>query len=339
MQGSEALEGLVFKDRLGKTEVAALRQRAFEYQQLHQNEWNSKIFKAYSQYFGFLTALKVRSVLEEMLQENLLSSYPEGLDLWDIGAGALGATLGATDFFKERVTKIHQVHAIDLDTKPTQWAAREFTEFLPPISITQHWNIERSERPQLYILCDVLNETSMDQGEELVGHIARLLSSLRPSDRLIIIEPATKVINQRLLAYRDTLLSEPSRKYRLLLPCTHEKPCPAREQREWCHEEREFRAPQAFWTLVQHLGFERRSLVFSQLVFGGEEAKFKPLDARVVSRNLKSKGKVEKWLCADGKRWKARLLKRHKNEETAETYEAPRGTILDCHSTGLLPPE
>lgn len=335
IKASEELENLIYKSKLTGSEISALKKRSETYQQLEQNPWSKEVFRAYSQYFGFMTSLKVIAVLQELIEEKLFPAWTSPVEIYDLGAGTLGASLGAIDFLKGRDLEVARVHAIDHDLKPMQWAQREFQDFLPEVSLSSQWTPKEGPGPRLFLCVDVLNETEFKDSDAFVQNLRLALRSIQKNDLFIFIEPASKVINQRFLQWRDSLLNEKDRPYHLLLPCTHEKVCPAVAQGEWCHEERDYRAPQAYWTTVQKLNYERRSLVYSALVLGPVAAAFETYQARVVSRNLKSKGKTEKWLCADGRRWKVRLLKRHKTEQNQYLFESERGAIIDCRSTEI----
>ena len=156
-----------------------------------------------------------------------------------------------------------------------------------------------------------------------------------PNTIILLLEPASRLVNQKFLALRDLLCQKIS----ILLPCTHAKACPALIDDEWCHEEHPYKAPSAYWNLVREMGFRRNLLQFSMLALGKQASQFKREDARMVSRTLKSKGRCEKWLCADGKRWKESQLNRNQNEKNEAFFEAARGDIIDCLSTGINLPD
>lgn len=320
---SPALEALVFEKTLRKREIEALRTRCESYQAGAPPHWKNDVFEPYAQYFGLLSALKVSAALSELDAFGYLDIFDQGVDsLIDFGAGTLGASLGAFDFFSQKKVAIRNWSAIDRDKTPLQWAQERYQDFFKQkanlgFDLSQVAAQERS----LVIAVDVLNEMGVYENPDRLDF---LVGRLKESSLLILIEPANKTINQNFLKLRDHWKD----RAQILLPCTHAKACPALKQNEWCHEERSYLAPSAYWNLVHELGFERPYLGFSLLVLGNRASAFQSSDARMVSRALKSKGKTERWLCRDGERWKESFLKRFQNEENAWIYEAERGTII-----------
>jgi hypothetical protein len=341
---SESLENRIFDHPLKKRELEALRLRCESYQAGASKEWHGDLFRAYSRYFGFLSSLKVKAVLKELYHYGyleLLRSQP--ISLIDFGAGTLGATLGALDFFRENKWKVSKAIAIDQDLKPIQWAAKEFEDFLKvDLGIRQTLPDSPELKNSVFISVDVLNEMGLldekfgiNAEAPYVQMLKSLLHRMDENSVLILIEPASRHLNQNFLRLRDLL----SKEAHILLPCTHEFNCPAVVQEEWCHEDRDYLAPSMFWNLVHELGFQRGTLSFSMLCLSKQKNRFKPTDARMVSRQLKSKGRCDKWLCSQGKRWKAGVLLRHRSEQNEAFFEATRGDIVDCVSTGLKSPD
>jgi hypothetical protein len=332
IQLSPELNGAFFRDRLGGDALKALKRRCEGYQAFNINEWRPSVFEGYAQYFGYLSALKVRSVLEELHHYNLLPT--SGFDhLIDFGAGTLGASLGAFDFLRSIDQPPRQLLALDQDQKPCDWALKRFASFLPQKCEARVAQWPQMKPRSLLISVDVWNESALMQDDEILKHHAdewvQLLNAMDEESCVIWIEPATKIINQRLLSVRDRVLSVPHRKYQLFLPCTHSQACPALPAREWCHEDRNYKAPLAFSQLVQRLNFRRTSLVFSLLVFGKKSPPWVEENARVVSRQIHSKGKCELWLCAKGERWKEQRLTRHRPKEGFDPFfDAQRGSVL-----------
>lgn len=342
---SEVLENRIFERRLKKTEMLALKERCTQYQAEAPPEWAPNLFLPYAQYFGTLSALKVRSVLEELEKWDYLNFKPE--KFIDFGAGTLGASLGATDFFRERKIHDFRIHAYDLQLSPMKWAREEFKAHLPhEVHLALGSLKETHWENTLLVAVDVLNEMqmfktddSLDETSPAFKEILAWSRSLSPTSLMIFIEPASKTFNQRLLRLRDRLIQEAP----VLLPCTHQFSCPALAQKEWCHEERDYKAHPHYWNLVRDMGFQRHFLQFSLLVLGAQKSKFKPEDARMVSRPLKSKGRCDKWLCSNGRRWKQSLLSRHQNERNTPYFEAARGDVIHLDqvlsSTELQRPE
>ena len=341
---SSELENLIFEKPLKKRELECLKDRCESYQMGAPKEWSGDIYRAYSRYFGFLSSLKVKAVLKELDAYGYLDALKsQPLQCIDFGAGTLGASLGALDYFKENQIQIERAVSIDQDLKPMQWAQKEFGSFLN-IDIGMRTSLpeEKSYQNTLFIAADVFNEmgllaerNALDPQAPFISMLKSILQKMDEKSILILIEPASKWINQNFLRLRDLLIQESH----LLLPCTHELSCPALQQREWCHEDRDYLAPSQFWNLVHELGFQRGTLSFSMLCFSKQKNRFKNSQARMVSRRIKSKGRCDKWLCAEGKRWKASILERHESVQNAAFFEAQRGDIIDLNSTGLKPPD
>ncbi|MDB5037487.1 MAG: Ribosomal small subunit Rsm22 [Bacteriovoracaceae bacterium] len=337
---SEELEQLLFAPVLKKREIEALQERCESYQIGAPRQWSGDVFRAYAQYFGALSALKMKSVLQELDQYGYLNIWDGApKNIYDFGAGTLGATLGAVDFFKEKGAPIPNAFAFDDDPKPIDWARREFESFLPKSIQAKKLN---SFENSLIIASDVFNEMGLMSEREQIdseGHwfkeIDGWIEKATPTTLIILIEPASKQINRNFLTLRNII----SKKIPILLPCTHQKACPALLTNDWCHEERDYKVPSSYWNLVRQMGFRKGLLQFSMLCLGRQTSRFQQEDGRMVSRPIKSKGRCEKWLCADGKRWKSSLLNRNKSEVNEDFFEAARGDIVHCSANGISIPQ
>jgi hypothetical protein len=345
---SESLEDEIFEGVLKKREIQALRERCEHYQKAineeEKPEWNRNLFRPYSQYFGFLSSLKVKSALEELDHYGYLKPL-EGTDIQivDYGAGTLGASMGALDYFKEKNRKISNIVAVDQDEEPMKWAFKNFNILKKrKIEFTGRIPNDVSLDNTLVIAVDVFNELGlMDKKAEIdinaqwFKQLSSWIERATESTVFIFIEPATQSFNQNFLKLRNILKD----KTNILLPCTHQMDCPALAANEWCHEDRNYKAPSKYWNFVHDMRFARRLLSYSILCLGKQKNIFKSDDARVVSRKLKGKGRCDKWLCGNGKRWKAGLLNRHKSEENQDFFDSIRGDIVDCSSTGVTQPD
>lgn len=338
---SKALEDYLFDSSLKKKELEALYRRCTSYQSETPEPWSSDLYRPYSKYFGFLTSLKVKSCLGELQKYGYLDVWKKkSVDIYDFGAGTLGASLGFLDFAAHLKLSINEMTAIDREMGPMRWALGYFEDFLEPTPILKsELPLQDPQRPSLLMAVDVLNEFEAFRNNNFehpsIQFLKDWISNMSEDSIFLWIEPANKKTNQNFLAWRDHLKSFAS----VLLPCTHQERCPALEQREWCHEDRDYLAPSIYWNLVHDLGFQRDVLSFSYLALGKQPSKFRATDARMVSRDLRNKGRCDKWLCANGKRWKAGLLNRNQNAENKPFFEARRGDIVDCASTGLKTPD
>lgn len=332
-QLSETLESLIFQNHLTKKEVMALKDRCTKYQDLEFRKWSEILCHPYSQYFGFLSALKAKSIMSDLHHLGYLNRFKE-FDLYDIGAGTLGASLGILDFFEDGTNPIQNIHTFDVSPLPMKWAENYYAEFLKkPIIMHSHLTPLQLKRPSVIIASDVIYESQLTPQSESHHPLAKIFKNLFQNSEtpwiLILIDPAAKIINQNLLALRDLWKKDAP----IILPCTHSQNCPALAQKEWCHEERDYYAHPWFWNLVRDLGFDRKVLQYSLLCLSSEKSIFNSNHARVVSRRIRNKGRCDRWLCGNGQRWKASIMERHESPENQNYFDARRGTILDKTST------
>ena len=345
---SAALEEELFAGVLKKREVIALREQCESYQKAVDEEdkplWRRDLFRPYSQYFGFLSSLKVKSALEELNHYGYLDVLKDKrIQLIDFGAGTLGATMGAIDFLNENGYSVKNTIAIDQNEEPMEWAAKTF-EFLKnhQLDLAGRLPADVSLDNTIVIAVDVFNEMGLMKEKKQINESARYIEMINSwldratdSTRFVFIEPAAKAVNQNFIRLRNLLKD----KMTILLPCTHQLDCPALPTDDWCHEDRNYKAPSKYWNLVHDMRFQRGLLSNSILCLGKQKSAFEAQQARVVSRKLKGKGRCDKWLCANGKRWKAGLLNRHKSEANEAFFESIRGDIIDCPSTGVKIPD
>lgn len=338
---SEALQEQIFAGRLKKSETEALYRRCVSYQSEAPEPWSHDLYRPYAQYFGFLSSLKAKSILGELWNYGFLKPFEKtGFDLIDFGAGTLGATLGAVEFARESGLKMGTLTAIDQNIAPMKWGLEFFSDFFEsdPELKTQ-LSSPREDRPQILIASDVLNECEGFQSRHFDSPALlpffNWIKNMNDQSMVIWVEPANKKTNQNFLAARNHIKKFAN----ILLPCTHSLDCPALEQYEWCHEDRDYLAPSQYWNLVREMGFHRDVLSFSFLALSKRTPIFSPQQGRIVSRDLRNKGRCDKWLCSNGKRWKAGLLKRHENDQNRSFFGGRRGDIVDCVSTGIKTPD
>lgn len=334
---SESLTKEFFPKRLNKNEIQSLRRICEDYQRAGARSWTPTRSFVYSSYFGYLTALKFKRAIQEL--KNRIPMEESSFKIYDYGAGSLGASLGAMDALPQLPTRLT---AYDRDPKPMLWAADHFSIFkkVPPKLVRRFPSSGSS--PALHLFGNVLTECGLQeesfkpsQPTGILKKIEEKLKKAGPDEFFIFVEPANRRFNENFLTLRDHW----SQFNQIILPCTHQKACPAIAQSEWCHEERDYDAPGIFWDIVRQLGFRKKRLNYSFLVLGKSGQIHNKKLARVVSNPLETKGKTELWLCASGKRWKESKLKRHQSSDNEVFFEAERGDILDCSSTGCQIPD
>jgi ribosomal protein RSM22 (predicted rRNA methylase) len=176
----------------------------------------------------------------------------------------------------------------------------------------------------LIVAGGLLNE--LDPAER--APLARgLLKVLSPSGKLILIEPALRQTTRSLHTLRDDLLSDGAA--RVVAPCTRQGPCPALDDpRDWCYERRPHDPPPLLRQLTRATGLRRASIKWSYVTLSTGAA---PAPAaglyRVVSKPLKSKGKLELFLCGAQGRLRAVRLKRHRSPANSALDRLDRGRL------------
>jgi hypothetical protein len=106
-------------------------------------------------------------------------------------------------------------------------------------------------------------------------------------------------------------------------------------ERDWCHEDRPARLPEALVPVARAAGLRYERATYAYLVLrrdgrsradglGGAAG----TPYRVVSQPMKSKGKLELFLCGEGGRARAMRLERHATDSNAAFGAAERGDAL-----------
>jgi hypothetical protein len=161
-----------------------------------------------------------------------------------------------------------------------------------------------------------------------------LARNTRSSGTLVVVEPALRDRTRTLHRVRDALASRPE--VTIFAPCLHAIGCPAlARESDWCHEDLDVDLP-AWLTPVAHAaGLRREGLTFSYLVLRKDGVRlgdrlelqgFAPL--RVVSRTIRSKGKLEALLCGGPVRCKAMRLDREAEPGNAAWDTILRGEVI-----------
>jgi ribosomal protein RSM22 (predicted rRNA methylase) len=155
-----------------------------------------------------------------------------------------------------------------------------------------------------------------------------LLDSLAPRGHLVLIEPALRQTTRALHLLRDGLL-EPGAAT-VYAPCTRQGPCPALDDpRDWCHERRTWALPPVLRELSLATGLRRRDLKWSYLTLNRHGARLPDRwSYRVVSGPIKSKGKLEVFLCGAPGRLRACRLKRHRSRSNEAFAQLDRGCLV-----------
>lgn len=176
----------------------------------------------------------------------------------------------------------------------------------------------------------------------LVRHV--LDAVLTADGVLVIVEPALRDRTRHLHALRDRVLEGGA--VSVLAPCLHSASCPMLAiETEWCHEDLPVDLPPWLVPLARAAGLRWQGLTFSYLVMrkGGPEPRADVGEGRTrfraVSDLLRSKGKVELFICReDGARQRIRRLDRDAAVERGVPFEAlRRGDIVTLSSMAEVP--
>jgi ribosomal protein RSM22 (predicted rRNA methylase) len=177
----------------------------------------------------------------------------------------------------------------------------------------------------LILAGNLLNELPPDRGLPVT---LQLLDRLSPQGALLIVEPALRATTRALHALRDEVLARGAAS--VFAPCTRQGPCPALHTAEdWCHECRPFQPPPELRQLAAMTGLRRRQAKWSYVVLNRSDARIAPRPGalRVVSDGLKSKGKLDVFLCGEEGRKRATLLSRHRSPSNEAFRHLARGSL------------
>ena len=170
-----------------------------------------------------------------------------------------------------------------------------------------------------------------DAIERRASLLERAASWLAPGGAVAVIEPALRDSSRALLEVRDRLAA---RGLPIAAPCLRAGPCPAlQSERDWCHQERAWRAPREVAAIATEAGTKRGYLKYSYLVVGRGGP---PVDAReegervvrIVSGPLHAKGRFRYLGCGPQGRDPFVLLKRDVTKETKAFLELKRGDVV-----------
>lgn len=155
-----------------------------------------------------------------------------------------------------------------------------------------------------------------------------LLEALSPSGQLILIEPALRHTTRSLHTLRDELLSDGMA--HVVAPCTRQGPCPALDDpRDWCYERRHHDPPPLLRQLTKATGLRQASIKWSYVTLStGDAPAHEPSLHRVVSKPLKSKGKLELFICGAQGRHRVVRLKRHRSAANSALDRMDRGRLV-----------
>ena len=268
---------------------------------------------AYGHFYGLRTAVKTSVLLKEL--------QPKGpRRLLDIGAGTLGASLGAL----HALPSLEEVVALDRSKPAMAWGAERVRSFRPHVQLrTQAWDALKDRRPfpkaDLAIIANVLNEFG---DERRADHLVRAaLKAVEPKGLVLILEPGTRAASKGLIRLREAT----KQFVPIAGPCLGARVCPyAKDPRAgWCFSELHGEEPAWYTALRDAAGIQQARLTYSWLAFGPNT---RPVERFV--RVLSGPMKAGRYLCTHEGRILAQGL-----------HGSPRrGALLDLerqHRAGL----
>lgn len=262
---------------------------------------------------------------------------PARLRVLDVGAGCGAMTLGLVGLAEAlQLPARLEVTALDSNTRSLELMARVLDQargagvFSRTVELrTRRRNLifglpAEGGEFDLVLAGNLLNEMPYEGRLPLVQGLLRQLSA---EGRLLIVEPALRQTSRDLHRLRDTLMT--GRQAQVLCPCTRGGPCPALDcPRDWCMERRPWRQPPQLQRLSQATRLRRQNVSWSQLVLAPPGAATVHTGAwRVVSKPLRSKGKLEIYLCGEPGRLLATRLNRHRNQRNHTVERLRRGQL------------
>ncbi len=300
---------------------------------------------AYVRYYLPANEKKVQLALSE------LALHPGGLlpqdrlRVLDLGAGPGTALLGMLAFFLRQPRRPSlSCTAVDRVAENLRAAGELFAAYCADNSIqaalvpvrAELEGIERAVEGtfDLILMSNVLCELfplDEDRVNKRTGFVRAVLSRLlSDTGSCIIIEPALRETSRELLAVRDGLAAEG---FSVYAPCLATLACPARANpKDWCHEDIPWDPPSLIREIDRLTGLRKDSLKFSYLVLRKDGRSLADLFGRdcfrVVSEPLRSKGKIEFYICGTGGRKMITRLDKDRTEANRLFEEMKRGAIV-----------
>jgi len=271
--------------------------------------WNDKWAQiAYLCYYLPLNGARFSAVITEAQKQGFFAGLE---NVVDFGAGLATAsmTLAQTENF--------HFDLIESSGIPQQLIEKFFPHFKP-----RQWS------QSLLAKSISAPEKTMAVFSYSLTELSQLPDWALNCEALMIVEPSTQQDGRRLMALRQKLIEKG---YSLWAPCTHQQACPllTQSKTDWCHDRIHFAAPEWFMKLEEHLPMKNRTLTFSYLLARKKAAPLqqtqeKTTVARIVSDQLKEKGKDRQMVCRGPDREFLSWLHKHGLEQ-----EIPRGSLVE----------
>jgi len=287
---------------------------------------------AYTYYYGPVNALKLQAIAVELALRDPAWPGKHTLRLLDLGAGPGSATAGILLWNPSL-----ELDSVWVDADP----AWDGFALVQPWIDTGALRVRRDTRDlateiqgsfDLVLAANVVTEMQADVHAR-AARLDRLFTrALAPGGTAIIVEPALRQTTRDLHTLRDRMLAAG---WHVLAPCTGRGPCPMlANDRDWCHETRDWIQPDFHHRLDQLAGLEKDALRFSFLAISRTPAPAtSPCAARIVSEIRHQKGRIRLATCDEHSRlaaWEIQQRDVRANREFRSTVEALRRGSLVC---------
>lgn len=264
--------------------------------------------------------------------------------LYDISAGTGSATVAFLYILREiskdaRIkkkkseSKSPQINLYLQDISPTfleiaKAFSEEISKKLPykvniSTDVSDSARIQFEQRPDIAISSFSIYEVFGDSKDEITVWCHRVLKSLKDEGIFILIEPASKLRNSKIIMeirneFKDHIIS----------PCTHNKKCPLLDKDDWCHFGVRWNPPLYLTRAMNMIGLRVPDINFSYIILSKSKVEKDERLARVVSHRLEEKGKISFWTCEKGEKLKYYILKKNISEKNKDVERIQMGDMV-----------
>lgn len=208
-------------------------------------------------------------------------------------------------------------HALDL-------ASLDATRLRPPYDVVL-----------LGLVASELAPPDADEAAAAAAHVdrvRRIAELAAPDGAIVVLEPALRGPSRALHRVRDALVQAGGPPF-VFAPCVRRGDCPMLVRpRDWCHESVALELPPELARLARAAGLREQDLTYSYLTLHMEARSLRELAPvpllRIVGGPLRSKGKIEVYVCGDAPVRRLRELDRHARRDARRLGDLGRGDLL-----------
>ncbi|MCS7213577.1 MAG: small ribosomal subunit Rsm22 family protein [Candidatus Calescibacterium sp.] len=276
------------------------------------------------------------------IRDLIKSKIGSEFTLYDISAGAGSATAAFLYILKKisneakkhkRESKPHQINLFLQDISPTfleiaKALSEEISKKLPykvniSTDVSDSARIQFESKPDLAISSFSVYEIFGDSKDEIKVWCHRILKSLKEDGIFILIEPASKLRNSKIIMeIRDEF------KEYIISPCTHNKKCPLLNKDDWCHFGLRWNPPLYLTRAMNMIRLRVPDINFSYIILSKNKVEKDERFARIVSHRLEEKGKISFWTCEKGEKLKYHILKKNISEKNKDVEQIQMGDMV-----------